>query len=144
MNGLPLSHNFCVKGLNRNFILGRDWLKDNGVRLYFDLGCLRLKSKYIELQENCHIAALLRTDREFVIKPQTMTICYVKINQGFQIPDSGLVETTNIDSDCIRDDPGLSLQESVYTIRQEKKLPVMLVNQTNRHYRFREGQWWAE
>lgn len=62
MNGLPLSHNFYVtEGLNRCVILGRDWLKMNGVRIYFDLGCLRIKKKkYVKLQENIHILFLVR------------------------------------------------------------------------------------
>lgn len=43
MNGLPLSYNFYVtEGLNRCIILGRDWLRMNGVRIYFDLGCLKI------------------------------------------------------------------------------------------------------
>ena len=33
---------FVVKNLNRNAILGRDWLMQNGVRMYFDLGALRI------------------------------------------------------------------------------------------------------
>ena len=33
VNGLTMRQTFCVTdGLNRNFILGMDWLKDNGVR----------------------------------------------------------------------------------------------------------------
>ena len=43
MNKLTMNHKFYVTdGLNRNFILGRDWLRQNGVRLYFDLGYLRI------------------------------------------------------------------------------------------------------
>ena len=32
---------FVAKNLNRNCILGRDWLTQNGVRMYFDLGALK-------------------------------------------------------------------------------------------------------
>ena len=39
-----MSHVFyVVSDMNRNIILGRDWLVQNGVRLYYDLGCLRLE-----------------------------------------------------------------------------------------------------
>ena len=42
MNGLTMSQKYYVtNGLNRNFILGRDWPKQIGVRMYFDLGMLR-------------------------------------------------------------------------------------------------------
>ena len=36
-----MKHKFFVSpSINRNFILGRDWLVQNGIRLYFDLGFL--------------------------------------------------------------------------------------------------------
>jgi hypothetical protein len=41
-------------------ILGREWLKQNGVRLYFDLGYLRINNTYVRLEEDIHISSLLR------------------------------------------------------------------------------------
>ena len=38
-----------VNDMNRNVILGRDWLKENGVRIYFDLGLLRINNVYVKL-----------------------------------------------------------------------------------------------
>ena len=38
---------YVVKDINRNAILGRDWLTANGVRIYFDLGCLRIQNSYV-------------------------------------------------------------------------------------------------
>jgi hypothetical protein len=43
---------FIVKDMNRNVILGKDWLTQNGVRLYFDLGCLRIGKCYVSLEED--------------------------------------------------------------------------------------------
>ena len=41
-----------IRDLNRNLILGLDWLKNNNVRLYFDLKCLRINGKhYVNLEE---------------------------------------------------------------------------------------------
>ena len=70
VNGLTMRETFCVKdGLNRNFILGMDWLKDNGVRIYFDLGMLRIGKTYVKLQEDCHISSILRLKKKTTIKP---------------------------------------------------------------------------
>lgn len=45
-----MSHVFyVVSDMNRNIILGRDWLVKNGVRLYYDLGCLRVGNIYTNL-----------------------------------------------------------------------------------------------
>ena len=52
-----LKHVFYVVGnINRNLISGRDWMKQNGVRLYFDLGFLRVGKTYAPLEEDIHIA----------------------------------------------------------------------------------------
>ena len=41
MKSLKLAHTFfVVDGINRNILLGDDWLTSNGVRMYFDLGCI--------------------------------------------------------------------------------------------------------
>ena len=48
-----IKHSFFVSpSINRNFILGRDWLVQNGVRLYFDLGFLRIGNTQVPLEED--------------------------------------------------------------------------------------------
>lgn len=62
---------FVVENINRNVILGRDFLQDNGVRVYFDLGCLRIKDCYVPLEEDVHLSVIARLTRHTVLKPQT-------------------------------------------------------------------------
>ena len=46
-------HDFIVvKNLNRNIILG--------VRMYFDLGALRIGEEYVALEEGIHISSTIR------------------------------------------------------------------------------------
>ena len=140
INGLTMCQTFCVTdGLNRNFILGMDWLKKHGIRIYFDLGMLRIGKTYVKLQEDCHISSILRLNKKTVIKPQSAMICHVKLNQGFQLSDSKTLEVTNIDAGCIQDEPGLRLREAVNTAKTPHKIPVMIVNETNKCYRLRRG-----
>ena len=68
---------YVVRDLNRNIILGLDWLKQNNVRIYFDLKCLRINGKhYVHLVEDIHIASTVRMKKTCLIKPQTAMICY--------------------------------------------------------------------
>ena len=49
---------YVIRDLNRNMILGLDWLKTHNVRIYFDLKCLRINGKhYVNLEEDIHIAS---------------------------------------------------------------------------------------
>ena len=50
-----------VRDLNRNMILGLDWLKSNSVRIYFDLKSLRINGKtYVNLEKDIHVASTVR------------------------------------------------------------------------------------
>ena len=51
---------FIVPQMNRNIILGRDWLKQFGVCMYYDLGCIRVDKSYIKLEEDLHISSIVR------------------------------------------------------------------------------------
>ena len=67
-----------VKDMNRNVILGKDWLTQNGIRLFFDLGCLRIGKCYVSLEEDIKIASIVRCAKDAVLKPQTVNVCPVK------------------------------------------------------------------
>ena len=46
------THGFYVSpSVNRNFILGRDWLVQKGLRLYFDLGILKFGDTTVPLRK---------------------------------------------------------------------------------------------
>ena len=75
--------------MNRKLILGRDWLQNNGVRLYFDLGCIRVNQTYIPLQEDLHISSIARVHTKTKVKPQTAVICKCKARNNPGIPTSG-------------------------------------------------------
>ena len=60
---------FVVSGINRNIILGQDWLVNNGVRLYYDLGCLKVKNTYVSLENDIHVSSVVRLASKTVIKP---------------------------------------------------------------------------
>ena len=48
IGGTAMSQEFYViKDLYRNLILGLDWLKNNNVRIYLDLKCLRINGKHM-------------------------------------------------------------------------------------------------
>ena len=55
--------------MNRNIILGRDWLKQFGVCMYYDLGCIRVGKSYVKLEEDLHISSIVRLATKTQIKP---------------------------------------------------------------------------
>ena len=43
---------YVVQNLNRNVIIGLDWLQSRGVRVYHDLACVRVDPTYIPLVDD--------------------------------------------------------------------------------------------
>ena len=78
---------YVIRDLNRNMILGLDWLKTHNVRIYFDLKCLRINGKhYVNLEEDIHIASTVRMKKTCLIKPQTALICQGKVRENPDLP----------------------------------------------------------
>lgn len=140
MRGLKMSQRFyIVKDLNRNFILGRDWLTENGVRLYFDLGCLRVGKTYVPLEEDIHIASIVRLARTAVLKPQTTNICSGNIKYISELNETKLYEISSIENGYIGTEPGLMVANTVVKLNEQRKFPVMIVNNTNRTLKLKKG-----
>ena len=65
----------------------------------------------MKFEEDCHIASILRPNRKIIIKPQSALICHVRLNQGFQLPNSKVIEITPL-NECIDDEPDLHINQS--------------------------------
>ena len=100
---------------------------------------LRVGKTYVKVDEDNHICSIVRLHKKTVIEPQTAVICHVKLQKGFQLSDSRLLEVTNFEPGCILDEPGLTLKESVNTVKSPFKVPVLIVNETTKCYRLRRG-----
>ena len=85
ISGTEVSQAFYViRDLNRNLISGLDWMKQNNVRIYMDLKCLRINGRkhYVNLDEDIHVVSTVRMKRTCLIKPQTAMICYGKVREN--------------------------------------------------------------
>ena len=132
---------YVIRDLNRNLILGLDWMKQNNVRIYMDLKCLRINGKhYVNLEEDIHIASTVRMKRTCLIKPQTAMICYGKVRENPDIPAGQSYEISQIDRGFIVNQPGLQIINTVATLSKDRSLPLLIVNNTNKFIKiYRHG-----
>ena len=129
---------YIVSDINRNIILGQDFLRDKGVRLYYDLNCLRIGKSYIPFEEDLQIASLVRLTTDQIIKPQSSCVCNGKIRSNPDLPPN-IYQICEVDKGYLSHEPGLTLTNSVVKITNEGKFPVMIVNNTNKTFRLRRG-----
>ena len=137
IGGTPCTQSFyVVSSMQRNVILGRDFLTTHGVRLYYDLGYLRFGKVYVPLEEDIHIASLARLVHKTKIKPQSSVVCFVK--SKLQSTGSGFYEISQIDKSPISDEPGVMMTNSI-TSSHRNKYPVCICNNTNKTVSLRRG-----
>ena len=49
---------FVVSEMNRNIILGCDWLRHFGVQMYYNMGCIRVGKSFIKMEEDIHVSSI--------------------------------------------------------------------------------------
>lgn len=125
--------------MNRKLILGRDWLLKNGVRLYFDLGCIRVHQTYIPLQEDIHISSVVRAQNKIKIRPQTAVICRSKVRKSPDIPVNETYEISPLEIGFLSYEPGLMVSNSIGKVKSNRIIPVLIVNNTNKTFTIKRG-----
>jgi len=130
IGGTDVSQEFLViSDLNRNLILGLDFMKANKARIYFDLKCMRLNDKiYVNLEEDIHISSTVRIKRTCTLKPKTAKICYGKVRYSPDLPTNQSYEVKQIERGFIVNEPGLQVINSVSTLKRDRSIAMLIVN----------------
>ena len=140
IGGLRLKQTFViVTDLNRHVILGRDFLVNNGVRLYFDLGKLRIKNVYIPLERDVHIASITRISKTVLLKPQTINVVLAHVKKRNYFKPSQLFLLEKIERGHLSEEPELILEPSVVKVSPESTLPVIITNTSNKFIKLKKG-----
>ena len=127
---------FVVRNLNRNVILGRDWLKKNQVCIYYDLNALRFKGEYVALEEDKHIPSLVWLQSTLVLKLQHAYTCLGRIRirvagRQYQIEEISLGFFSRL--------AGVSVANSVVTTNESWRVPILIMNGTNKTIGLKRG-----
>ena len=114
VGGTEMQHLFYVmRDMNRNLILGTDWLLQHGVSIYYGLGCLRIANKtYVNLEEDFHVSSAARIKYTTLLKPHKATICYGKIWQNPYIPVKTDYQVSAVCKGFVYREPGLQVVDS--------------------------------
>ena len=130
---------YVIKEASRNLILGVDFLKKNQARIYFDLEKLRLNNEYIDLDQDIHIASVVRAVSDVTLPPQSKLTTEGKIKKGPYFYPGQLCQFAQDEKSWMSEEPGLLLANSVSELDKKSRCKVMLVNSTNKTYTIRKG-----
>ena len=95
--------------MKRNITLGRDWLKQFGVCMYYDVGHIRSGKSYVKMEEDIHISSLARHPANTITRPQTgkFSLCIAKGNE--QLLNSKFHQVISTEDSIISREPSLLL-----------------------------------
>lgn len=130
---------YVVSNINRNFILGRNWLHSYGVRLYYDNDCLRINNEYIPLVQDVHISSLVRTINKIKIKPQETMFFPARVKKSADLSESGLYQVLPVNHGFISHQPGLVVSHGICKANKSNKFSMAVTNSTNHTFVLRRG-----
>ena len=126
---------FIVPHMNRNIILSRDWLKQFGVCMYYDLGCIRVGKSYLKLEEDHNISSITRLTTEIIIKPQSGRVCLHRVKGNEHVLNSKLHKVSAAENSTLNQEPGLIVEKSVVKVTMKVtkhgKFLAFIINNTN-------------
>ena len=128
----------AASGTNKNVILGKNWLSNFGVRLYFDLQKLRVGKTYVPLQPDIHIHTIVRLKDGLVIKTQTSYTCTVKMQNRKEFPPDSY-KISQVTEGYVASEPGVLVSNSLVDVKKNRKLPLLInCKQYNQDDSFKE------
>ena len=137
--GIKLKHEFIVvTDLNRNIILGRDFLMKNKVRIYCDLHKLKLQNAYVPLENDVHISAISRLNKTITLKPQTAYLVEARLKRTPYLCSFTECTINKLEKGFLNDQPELELTPIVATV-VNGKFPIQIVNKSNKFIRLKKG-----
>ena len=98
---------FVVLEMNKNTVLGRDWLMQFDVCIYYDLGCIRIDKSYIKMEEDIHISSLGRPTVHTIIRLKTGKFCLCIAKGNEQLLNSKFHQVISTEDSTISREPGL-------------------------------------
>ncbi len=130
---------FVIKEASRNMIIGMDFLKKHRAVIYLNLEKLKLHDEYIDLEQDIHIASVVRLSVDVTIAPQSKVPVVGKIKQGPYFKVGQLCEFKQDDKSWTNEEPGLLFANSVSKLGSKGRCQVLVVNSTNKTYTLQKG-----
>ena len=116
-------------------------MTDHGVRIYFDLGLIRIKGVYAPLLSDKHVSTVVRILRAVTLLPNTAYVLNAKVKSSQKYTKGSECLVSSIDnSGIVLNEPALEIRDSVIKLSSSNKLPVEIVNHNNRCIRLKKGR----
>ena len=129
---------YVVTNLFRNCLLGNDFLEKEGAVINLQIMKLRINKAYVNLENDVHIATVVRSVKTVILRPNTATVLEVKAKSSPYFSEQEQFEIQPPDRGFVFDEPGLTVQPGLVTFGK-RKFPLLLSNTTGKTIRLKRG-----
>lgn len=77
---------------------------------------MRVDGKVYAEMKDLHISTIVSTPQQLIMRPNTVTVFYGKINDNFSLEKSDLIEVNRINNSCIMEDPNINILIVIWCI----------------------------
>ena len=134
-------HPFIViRNLNRNIIIGGDFMEKQGVRIYYDLKQVRVGTRYLPYQNDEILASLIRARKDVILKPNSATIFETTLKKSVYFQKEDQIEIIPPDKGWIKGiEPEVTIVPCLTHVANKTNVPVLVTNNSNKTFRIRRG-----
>jgi hypothetical protein len=131
-----------IDGMKNDVLLGNDFLSMYGVKLDFENKTLRVRKVMVMLKpqrSQYNVGTLVRAENRVLIPAQSMVECPAYIHCTQLVNQVCLVHELD-NAPLLSEDPALSVVTGVCKPDNKRRVPIRLINASNRAYTLGQGQ----
>ena len=136
-----MKHKFIITpDISRSILLGNDFLSNVGAVLDFAGKTLKIGSEVVSTMDDADVTKLCRLASDVTIAPNQAQACYVKLHGAMHLPmNNEILEVVSTQNGILSHEPGITTVNSFTTSTKRNRVPIVIVNNTNRHFTFHKG-----
>lgn len=90
------------------------------------------------MQEGIHVSSVVRVQSKIKNNPQTPGICRGEVRSSTDLPTNVIYQISPVKIGFLSYEPGLMVSNSVAKIKDNRVIPVIRVNSTNKTFSIRK------
>ena len=130
---------YIVNNLNRCGLLGLDWMRQKQIRIYFDLQKMRVGGTLINLENDIHIASILRTKGDTILQANTIHLIKGHLKGNPYFSSKQVYETEPPKGGDLENDPNVIINHAAVTLNEDNTVPIIIENHGDRDIFLRKG-----
>ena len=128
-----------VDGLNRDIIIGRDFMKKYNVVLSMGSDTCQIGDMTISMLPYKQVNSIIRLSETIEVPPRHLMTTTGRYHRRAGLAHGSIITWQQAEHSFINNEPGLMVVNGVGRAGEGRRVPLTIVNKTGRHFRLKKG-----